>query len=1594
MAGEFHPSQFLEKPEFEIFDALAKADLVSLAKACNITFKHSVKKQGLKNALIDHLVQAGKFEVSILGKKIAVDNACDDISSLQLKIKEMELRAEHEREQMRLEMKLQMQKVQKEREEWEYKMQELKFQEKKDKESKFDLYKNQQLVPEMDELNVDQFFQHFEKLASLHKWPKSQWALLVQKRFHGKAAEVYAQLSLTESTDYTIVKTRVLKAYQLVPEFYRQKFRQEKKKHDQTFVEFARSKEQNFNQWVLTKNIGEDYTKLRQLMLLEEFKRQIHEDIRMYLEELKVNDLYEAAKIADEYAMNHKLPEYRTSPSYKKNFSKGQNNNRNSSDQNKNDETPKSGTKNTMETKNTMGKQGTCNSGKPKFSCYTCGEPGHRMKDCKLVKKPQSGSKATQKEVGCVTTFSKQGTKVVGGNGPPEINSKSNTDKISAEFKPFVSNGSVSLDAKSEGVPVKIVRDTCSGQSMILKRVLEFDEQSATGSHVLIQGIGMEILKVPLHVVNLKSPLLSGSCEFGVRNELPIRGVDVILGNDLAGDRVHPEPIVSDKPCVQDTVTCDSEIFPSCAVTRAMSAKAEAERAMGTGGMVGESESQNCVLKNSTSQNSKENSESDDLLYELENTFLTAVEDQEASQTRKGQRYHHSQSDQNRSDCDTSLSRAKLIDLQRNDQEIAKFHKRVIALDDAHHEQVCFYMNHGVLMRKWRPIDSPLDEEWNEIHQIVIPPEYREEILNLGHDCPLAGHLGVKKTKEKILQHFWWPTLWSDVTEYCRTCHTCQVVGKPNQRIPRAPLHPIPAFGEPFSHVIIDCVGPLPKTRAGNQYLLTIMCTATRFPEAIPLRNIRAHNIVKALTKFFTFVGLPQTIQSDQGSNFTSGLFKQVMKELGIRHNLASSYHPESQGALERFHQTLKTMLKSYCLEFNGDWDEGVHLVLFAAREAVQDSLGFSPFQLVFGHRVRGPLKLLKERWLGDDDSEGLLQYISKFKVRLKKATEIAQKNLQDSQETMKTWYDKKASERSFNPGDQVLVLFPVRENPLQAKFSGPYTVRSKVSDVNYVIDTPGRRKKTQLCHINMLKPYHVREMPQTSCAAAVVQNTCSSGNDTMEHVYSDDQGDDVQPTHKFDNYRLNNSDILSSLESKVDHLKPHQQHEIVDLIKNHESLFPDTPSICTVAQHDIVLQPGTQPIKQHPYRLNPHKQEHLKKEIDYMLTNDIIEPSKSDWSSPCIMVPKPDGSFRVVADMRKVNLCSKGDSFPIPRMDDVIDRVGGARFVSKFDLLKGYWQVPLSDQAKEITAFCTPQGLFQYKKMCFGLKNAPATFQRMINEVISGIPNCEAYVDDLIVYSNTWSEHVQTLRQLFDRLAEANLTINLAKSEFGHATVTYLGHEVGQGHIKPIYAKVEAINAVPPPKTKRELMRFLGMVGYYRKFCPNFATISNPLTDLLKKDHKFVWSEKCDLAFSKIKTILTCSPVLQAPNFDQPFSLSVDASDVGAGALLSQKGSDDVDHPVCYYSKKFNKHQRNYATIEKECLALVLAIQHFEVYLIGSMHPIKVFTDHNPLVFLNRMKNKNRKIMRWAIFLQEFDLQIQHVAGKDNIIPDALSRV
>ena len=783
--------------------------------------------------------------------------------------------------------------------------------------------------------------------------------------------------------------------------------------------------------------------------------------------------------------------------------------------------------------------------------------------------------------------------------------------------------------------------------------------------------------------------------------------------------------------------------------------------------------------------------------------------------------------------------------------------------------------------------------------------------------------------------------------------------------------------------MIIDIVGPLPKTKKGNQYILTVLCPTSRYPEAFPLKSISAKNVANKLIHMFTTFGIPKDIQSDRGTNFTSDLFRDVMKELGIKQTLSTTYHPQSQGALERHHQTLKSTIRKYCYEKTQDWDEGLPFLLFAIRESPHESLGCSPFEMVFGRKVRGPLNVVKDELINQKvPLKSVTVYLQQLKSNLDEIRKFAKDNLEISQNTMKSVFDVKAKVRSFQEGDKVLAYFPIPGSPLSAKYHGPYTFKTKVNNCNYIITTPDRRKATQFIHVNLLKPYLSQEPARDQIGLPC--------NVIVSHV---DNYNTLEASSKTNDWKgYSNSDIIQDLSKYISHLHPDQAKEVSSVLLRYSDVLADKPGHCTIISHDVVLIPGTNPIRLPPYRVPQQKRDKMKKEVDYLLDNNLAVPSCSPWASPCLLVPKEDGQLRLCTDYRRLNNVTQPDAYPLPCIDDLIDTVGESKYISKIDLNKGFYQIPLTENAQTISAFITPFGLYEYKVMPFGMRNSPATFQRTMNFLLQDLDNVQVYLDDIIIYSETWYDHVHRLSAVLQRLQDSHLTIKLAKTTFCSALVTYLGHEVGRGHIRPKSANVDAILSYPTPDTKKSLMRFLGMAGFYRRYCPNFSKVVAPLTRLTSGKVAFEWIEECQDAFNYLKNYLSHDPVLVAPDFTRPFILQTDASDVAVGAVLLQE-TDGVIRPVAYHSAKFSKHQKSYSTIEKELLAIVSAIKKFECYVYGQQGLV-VYTDHNPITFLNRNKFSNQRLLRWSLFLQTYDIQIRHIKEVENKIADALSRI
>ena len=453
------------------------------------------------------------------------------------------------------------------------------------------------------------------------------------------------------------------------------------------------------------------------------------------------------------------------------------------------------------------------------------------------------------------------------------------------------------------------------------------------------------------------------------------------------------------------------------------------------------------------------------------------------------------------------------------------------------------------------------------------------------------------------------------------------------------------------------------------------------------------------------------------------------------------------------------------------------------------------------------------------------------------------------------------------------------------------------------------------------------------------------------------------------------------------------QKDEFDKIVKEYDDVF-------SKGDHDLghfdkckfeIITNSDRPVKCRPYRVPYAQQQTIDKMIDDMLTNKIITKSNSPWASPIVIVKKKDGSDRFCVDYRKLNQVTVKDNYPIPLIEETLDSLGGAHYFSTIDLASGYWQIALNDEAKEKTAFASHKGLFKFEVLPFGLSNAVPAFQRTMEIVLDGVPNCKVYLDDIIIYSRTFEEHLIHLIKVLQRLREANLKIKPQKCEFGKQEVRFLGFTINKQGIKPNEDKVEAIKNYPRPRNAKEVKRFLGMASYYRKFIKDYGSTAEPINRLLKKETKFYWSDECEESFKKLIFYLTNPPILIYPDFVKEFVLETDASTIGLGAVLAQKDKNGINRAIAYASRMLKPPERKYTATELEGLAIVWAVDQFKQYLYGQK--FKIECDHNPLVYIQNMKNQKSRVCRWRDSLTQYDYEIVYKKGKLNVKADALSR-
>ena len=789
---------FLKSPTLGDLIKMKKDHILEVGLKLELDVRRSMRKTQLIKVVAEDMVDNDIFDKSVL------DDLASDLPEIS--------KAQIELEKLKIEAQIELARI---NQETRFKELEEERTRREKERNNFDLTKHIRLVPAFNEEDVDKYFQHFEKIASNLEWPIEAWPTLLQTVLKGKAQDTYASLSITDSANYDTVKRAILRSYEMVPEAYRQRFRDYRMGENQTYVEFIRQKETYLDRWIAAKGIVTDYNKLRQLILIEEFKWCVHDNVKTFLNERQVDTGYEMATLADEYTLTHQRnqnksedpSEYRrsakpritTSTSSRARLGQTTYLHRPSSPNNKRT-TPHSLIPRHME-------------GGRNLTCYYCRKTGHLAANCYARRSAEHKNGSLNKPHGFISSHKES--------------NKRTESRIREEYKPFISNGYVHpVDDATKRVEIKILRDTRATQSLMVRDDMPRESETATGERVVIQGVGGNVVCVPLYQISLDSEIVCGTVIVGVVDSLPMQGISMLLGNDLAGERVVPHPRMVEKLSVSEETEKIEREHPETLLPRVVT-RAEAKR--------------------TEDPTTKMESEENEIIY-LSQTCLSheiglnpMLEQTPSSNPNP---------------------REKIID-------VAPVTEKSIAVEQKEDDQI------APLFEK-----SLLEEEPNK-----VPSEY--------------------------------------------------------------------------------------------------------FIEDDILTSTSAGKIMKSLTNFFSMVALPKIVQSDQGSNFTSRVFRQTMNSLGIKTVTSSAYHPQSQGALERFHSTLKTMIRASCLDHQKDWDEGIPLLMFAARDAPQESLGFSPFELIVGHTVRGPLSMLKEKWLqGNPVNESLLEYVSRFQTRLQETEE------------------------------------------------------------------------------------------------------------------------------------------------------------------------------------------------------------------------------------------------------------------------------------------------------------------------------------------------------------------------------------------------------------------------------------------------------------------------------------------------------------------------------------------------------------------------------------------------------------------------------
>ena len=1380
---------------------------------------------------------------------------------------------------------------------------------------------------------LDVYLHRFERYAVAQKWPVHVWAVNLSALLTGKALDTYSRLNEDDAQNYDVVKTAILQRYSLTSDGFRKKFRNSKPDSGETAEQFLIRLRSYVDKWIEMSGRKQTFSDIVELLIIEQFYTTCSKDMETFIRERKPKDLKSFSDIADCYL------EARSGwhLSGKSHPSK-----------------PNSQPHNTH-SKQADGKQNRSQG------CFICGQRGHFMNKCKLREKKERAASGV--EIRMESDLKSKRSKRQSHDGDSH-DPTTNRQEEKEESSDTISREERKVNRRdSEIGNACLLIDSCFSCADAEVEVTETTSELALPTISVACGAkSLRFMPVRDGIVNdtRVEVLRDSGCSTAVVK------TGLIKPDQFTGE---------DRMCVM--IDGSRKTFPVAKVT------------LDSPFFIGELEAlcvaepiYDVVLGNIPG--AREPNDPDEN-WKGDQGLAVVTRNQRKNETKPVRKLKVPKQ--------TDIATAdEFRREQANDSTLDRVREQAESREvktSRNGNQSLFLKKQGLLYREFKSGAGEVT------HQLVVPRKFRGQILRLAHESVLGGHLGSHKTSERILQNFFWVGLRADTVRFCRSCDVCQrSIHK--GKVSKVPLGATPLIEEPFHRVAVDIVGPIaPMTARGHRYILTLMDYATRYPEAVPLKNIDAVSVAEALFNIFTRVGFPREMLTDRGTQFMSEVMQEVNRLMSVRHLTTTPYHPSCNGLVEKFNGTLKQMLKKMAEERPTDWDRYIDALLFAYREAPHDSTGFSPFELLYGREVRGPLMILRELWTNEDtdpETKTTYQYVMDLREKLENTCQLVQEQLKKSHSLYREQYNKKAKSRSFKIGDEVLLLLPTDRNKLLMHWKGPFKVVGRVGKLDYKVDL-GSRVTT--FHANLLKSYYRRDNEDGSAGIEVLDDEDVGVG--IEVLDDEDVGVGIESPNDEDTGTSIEVPSLKQTQTFADvcigdSLTEEQNTQLTQLIGSYSDVLTDVPSVTTLGHHDIELT-DPRPIKSRPYPLPHALRQVVEDEVKEMLELGVIEPSSSPYASPVVLVKKPDGSNRFCCDYRKLNMITVPDAEPIPDQEEIFTALAKDRYFSKLDLTKGYWQIPLTERAKSLTAFVTHNGLYQFRTMPFGLINAPATFSRVMRNLLRDFDGVHNFIDDILVHTETWEKHLEVLQELLSRLRTANMKAKPSKCCLAQESLDFLGHRVGGGKIQPMTNKIQAIQEAPRPQTKRQLRSFLGLASYYRKFVPCFAEIAVPLTNLTKKGkpNTLEWGEDEERAFRCLKAKISNAPILHLPDVERPFVLRTDASETGIGAVLLQE-FDEEKFPVAFASRKLLDRERRYSTIERECLAVVWAVQKFEAFLYGREFVLEV--DHEPLRAVRRGKLTNGRVLRWALTLQPFRYRVQAIKGKDNVGADYMSRI